>query len=201
MVVGHNVNFGRNRAGNATVLAALGARVGFPVEVVGPVSAAGVQVSSTAVREALLRGDVGAARALLGRHHFVSGRVKSGARRGRALGFPTANLHAPGGLVPLDGVYAVLVTMGDTTCAGVANVGRNPTFDGTQRGVEAHLLDYSGDLYGRRVRIAFVERLRGEVRFPSGAALAGQISRDVEQARAILARLGPTSSVAGGGRS
>jgi riboflavin kinase/FMN adenylyltransferase len=198
MVVGHSVSFGRNRAGNATVLAEFGARLGFPVEVVEPVSANGVQVSSTAVRAALLRGDVAGACQLLGRHHFLSARVGHGARRGRELGFPTANLLAPGGLVPLDGVYAVFVAVDDATHGGVANVGRNPTFEGTRRGVEVHLLDYTGDLYGRRLRVAFVERLRGEVRFPSAAALARQIAQDAEQARAILARCRATSSAASG---
>jgi riboflavin kinase/FMN adenylyltransferase len=187
MVVGYNVNFGRNRSGNAALLAELGVQAGFDVEVVGPVVQDTIRVSSTEVRQALLKGEVAAARRMLGRPHVLRGRVGHGAQRGREIGFPTANLTLSGGLVPLDGVYAVRVDGLGASRSGVANIGNKPTFGGAERGLEVHIFDFDGDLYRRRLRVGFVERLRGEVRFASAAALAQQIRRDVAHAREILA--------------
>jgi riboflavin kinase/FMN adenylyltransferase len=187
MVVGYNVNFGQDRSGNAALLADIGMRAGFPVEIVGPVVQKNLRVSSTEVRRALLRGEVAAARRMLGRPHFLRGRVGHGAQRGREIGFPTANLSLSGGLVPLDGVYAVRVDGLGPSRSGVANIGTKPTFGGGERGLEVHIFDFDGDLYRRRLRVGFVERLRGELRFASAAALAQQIRRDVADARKILA--------------
>jgi riboflavin kinase/FMN adenylyltransferase len=187
MVVGHNVSFGRNRAGNATVLTEIGARRGFSVDVVGPVEQGGTHVSSTAVRDALARGDVAAAAALLGRPHCVSGRVGWGEQRGRQLGFPTANLVSDVGLLPKDGVYAVRTRVRGTEFPGVANVGTRPTFGATGRGIEVHLFGFQGDLYRQRLRVDFVERLRAERRFANVDALVQQIRRDVEAAQSVLA--------------
>lgn len=188
VVVGHSVSFGRGRAGNAETLRAAGERSGFAVEVVGPVVVDGVTVSSTIVRKTLAAGDVAFAARLLGRTYGVDGRVVAGDRRGKGLGFPTANVRPEVPLIVPDGVYAVVVEYGRARVAGVANVGRNPTFGADRpRTLEAHLFDFDGDLYGRRLRVLLVERLRGELRFADPAALVDQIRKDVERARAILA--------------
>jgi riboflavin kinase/FMN adenylyltransferase len=195
MVVGYNVSFGKDRAGDSDLLIDIGRRLDFGVEIVGPVTRDGLRVSSTAVRNALLRGDVAVAARLLGRPHRIWGRVGHGFKRGRDLGFPTANIELGGGLVPLDGVYAVRVAGLDKDRMGIANIGYKPTFGGTARSLEVHLLDFEGDLYRRRLRVEFVERLRGEVRFASAAELARQIGRDVERARVILSAFASAESV------
>lgn len=200
LIVGHSVSFGHARRGNAALLETLGGRLGFDVEVIGPVEVDGHVVSSSLVRRVIESGDVRLAAALLGRPHAVVGRVVVGKRRGATLGFPTANVQAPVGLHPPDGVYAVRVDVegargqgGAADCAairrdGVANLGRNPTFGANARTLEAHLFDFDGDLYGRRCRVAFVERLRGEIAFADVHALVAQIRRDADAARAALAR-------------
>jgi riboflavin kinase/FMN adenylyltransferase len=196
VVVGYNVNFGRDRAGSAETLRALGARLGFGVDVIGPVVVAGEQASSTALRDAIREGDVRRARALLGRPHALRGRVVAGDRRGRTLGFPTANLHLrPGLLLPADGVYAVAVELGERRHPGVLNVGVRPTFAGRRRTVEVHLLDFAGDLYGRWLVVRLVERLRGEAAFAGPEALRAAIAADVVRARTVLAgdALAPSS--------
>jgi riboflavin kinase/FMN adenylyltransferase len=190
VIIGHSVNFGRGRRGGARTLEEAGPRYGFEVEIVGPVSVEGLAVSSTEVRSRLSAGEVGLAARLLGRAYAVEGRVVVGDRRGRTLGFPTANLRPR--LPPLvpDGVYAVRTEREHPPRephTGVANVGRTPTFGaGRQRTVEVHLFDFDADLYGERLRVSFVERLRGEMRFPSPEALAEQIRRDAECAREVL---------------
>jgi riboflavin kinase/FMN adenylyltransferase len=187
MVVGYSVSFGKNRAGNADLLVRLGARDGFDVEVVGPVVCDDVRVSSTTIRQVLQDGEVVRAARLLGRPHALWGRVGRGAGRGRTLGFPTANVDLRGGLVPSDGVYAVRAAVFGGRYAGVANVGRRPTFGASQQTVEVHLFDFNGDLYGKRLRVDFIERLRAERQFASVGDLVRQIGRDVDRARAILA--------------
>src|SRR5689334_849271 len=149
-VVGYNVNFGRARAGTADTLRTLGGRFGFGVDVVGPVETPGdgEKVSSTRLREVVAAGDVQAARAFLGRRYALRGRVVVGDRRGRTLGFPTANVHLRRGLLlPADGVYAVVAQTGGTRRPGVLNIGVRPTFGGRRRTVEVHVLDFAGDLY------------------------------------------------------
>lgn len=199
LIAGHSVSFGHERRGNAALLETLGRRFGFDVEEVGPVRVDAHEVSSSLVRRVVAAGDVRLATALLGRPHALVGRVVAGRRRGVALGFPTANVHVRAGLHPPDGVYAVRVEIdGRPACAaltrdGVANIGRNPTFGENARTLEAHLFDFDGDLYGRRCRVALVERLRGEIAFPSVEALVAQIRRDADSARAILAR-GPRTT-------
>jgi riboflavin kinase/FMN adenylyltransferase len=187
LVVGHSVSFGHARRGNAALLETLGAKLGFEVEVIGPVRVDEHEVSSSVIRRAVVAGDVALAARLLGRPHRSTGRVVVGKRRGAALGFPTANVDVRAGMVPADGVYAVRAAIGDREYAGVANVGRNPTFGENARTLEAHLFDFAGELYGRRCRVSFVERLRGEIRFASVDALTAQIRQDAERARAILA--------------
>jgi len=188
VVVGYSVNFGRDRAGSAATLEALGAEDGFAVDVVGPVTAAGEQVSSSVLRRVLGAGDMRRARELLGRWYGLRGRVVVGDRRGRTLGFPTANLHLGRRLLlPPDGVYAVWVPLDGRRRPGVLNIGERPTFGGARRTVEVHLLDFSGDLYGRWLRVEFVERLRGEKRFAGVDGLRSAIAADIARARDVLA--------------
>jgi riboflavin kinase/FMN adenylyltransferase len=183
VVVGATHTFGRGARGNARLLQTLGARLGFRTHVVPPLVVDGVPVSSSAVRDALERGDVAQAARYLGRPYSVTGRVVAGAGRGRALGFPTANV-APDvdPLVP-NGVYACRVVVDGATRAAVVNIGTRPTFGETMRAVEAHLLDFTGDLYGRTARVEFVGRLRDERRFPDVDALRAQIAADIATAR------------------
>jgi len=187
VVVGYNVTFGKARAGTAETLAALGARLGFGVETVGPVQVGRTVVSSSRVRSALAEGDVARAQALLGRPYGLRGRVVTGDRRGRTIGFPTANLHAkPHVLAPADGVYAGWVRTDGVARACVVNVGVRPTFGKLGRTIEAHLLDWSGDLYGRWVELELTARLRGERKFDGIAALKDAIAADVSKARDLL---------------
>jgi riboflavin kinase/FMN adenylyltransferase len=187
VIIGHSVNFGRARGGSAATLEEAGRRLGFEVEIVGPVTVAGTVVSSTEVRQRLAAGDVTASATVLGRPYAVEGRVVVGDRRGHTLGFATANLRPRAPILVPDGVYAVRARWNGETRSGVANVGRKPTFgQGRERTLEAHLFDFTGDLYGRRLRVELVERLRGEIRFPSPQALVEQIRRDAERAREVL---------------
>ena len=190
VVVGYNVNFGRARAGSAETLRALGDRYGFGVDVVGPVQAGagGEQVSSTRLREFLAAGDLPGVRRLLGRPWALRGRVVVGDRRGRTLGFPTANVHVRSRLVlPPDGVYAAIVSTAGGPREAVVNIGLRPTFGGRQRTVEAHVLDFTGDLYRRWLVVEVVERLRGEERFSGPDALRAAIAADIAHARRVLA--------------
>lgn len=186
VIVGHNVSFGRNRAGSAETLRQLGKTYGFDVEIVGPIATGSQEVSSTAVRAFLQAGEMQSVSRFLGRRYALSGRVVKGFQRGREIGFPTANLRPRSAFLLPNGVYAVMVTVGGTDYPGVANIGMNPTFSVNRRTLEAHLFDFSGDLYGKRVTVGFVERLRGEQKFPSVEDLVRQIQEDAKQARAVL---------------
>ncbi|HEY6276454.1 MAG TPA: bifunctional riboflavin kinase/FAD synthetase [Streptosporangiaceae bacterium] len=193
VVVGENFRFGHRAAGDVAELATLGGTHGFTAEGVPLLAVDGTRVSSSGIRGKLAAGDVAAAAADLGRPHRVEGVVVTGQRRGRALGFPTANLATPPyTAIPADGVYAGWLTRLDRDGQAVAcwpaaiSVGSNPTFGGQDRVVEAYALDRDDlELYGERVAVDFAARLRGMERFSSAAALAGQMRRDVDQARAI----------------
>lgn len=188
VVVGHSVNFGQGRRGDAALLERLGAEHGYEVEVVGPVRVDEHLVSSSGIRRAVQEGDMRLVTSLLGRRHCVRGSVERGAQRGATIGFPTANVRVRTAMLPPDGVYAVWTDQGGTRRPGVANIGRKPTFGADlARGLEVHIFDFSGDLYGARCEVGFVERLRGEIAFPSVDALVAQIGRDAERARALLA--------------
>ncbi|HEV7731712.1 MAG TPA: bifunctional riboflavin kinase/FAD synthetase [Candidatus Binatia bacterium] len=188
VVVGYNVSFGRDRAGTVDTLRALGTQYGFAVDAVGPVMVDGDHVSSTVVRRLIAAGDVRRVARLLGRQHQLRGRVVGGDRRGRTIGFPTANMHQqPGVLLPADGVYAVWATVDGVRRPAVLNVGVRPTFGELRRTVEAHVLDFDGDLYGRWLCIDLVERLRGEMKFSGPGALVAAIKADVIAARQHLA--------------
>jgi riboflavin kinase/FMN adenylyltransferase len=189
VVVGSHFRFGRARKGDLAALRAAGESLGFRVKAVAAIREGERPVSSSWVRDALASGDVRLAAALLGGDYAVDGLVVRGAGRGRGLGIPTANLDVENELLPGEGVYAGLVLDRDekTPLAYcVANVGRRPTFGAPGIVVEAHLLDFEGDLYGRRLRLAFKARLREERRFPDARALVAQIRDDVARARAIL---------------
>ncbi|MCM2264078.1 MAG: bifunctional riboflavin kinase/FAD synthetase, partial [Desulfuromonadales bacterium] len=187
LVIGYDYAFGRNREGDAAFLAQAAQRHGFTLEVLEPLRAGAEIYSSTSIRKALLRGDVNGVVGVLGRHFTLDGRVIGGEGRGRQLGFPTANLATAKELLPCEGVYAVRVRHGRRLYDGVANLGRRPTFAGVEPSLEIHLLDFAGDLYGARLRIYFVERLRDEQNFPSAAALQAVIRDDIARARAVLA--------------
>ncbi len=188
IVVGHRVSFGHQRGGNAESLRALGRELGIAVEVVEPVQVGDTIASSSAIRRALAGGDLAKARRLLGRPHTIAGHVIHGHHRGRAIGFPTANLRVHNAMVPPDGVYAVRLLWRERWHPGVANIGFNPTFGDRHRSIEVHVFDFDADLYRQRVEVAFVQRLRGEAKFPDARALAAQIEQDVLAARAALAR-------------
>ena len=189
--VGECFRFGRGREGDAARLVALGEGLGFVAHAVPPVLEKGTPVSSSRVRIELARGDVRAARDLLGRAYFVDARVVRGDGRGRTIGVPTANLEPDNEVLPARGVYAGRCRLaGGEVAPAVVNLGHRPTFGGTHATVEAHLLDFDGDLYGTRVRLEFHERLRGEERFDGPAALVARIREDVALARALLSEPG-----------
>lgn len=187
VVVGPDHQFGAGRAGTIGLLRGIGARRGFEVVEVGPVSI-GERVSSSRIREAIRKGDLATATAMLGRVHELEGTVVEGDRRGRTIGFPTANLDPDRIVMPADGVYAVIARAHGRApgiLRGVANLGTRPTF-AAGRSVEVHLLDFDGDLYGARLRLGFVERLREEKKFDGIDALRAQIAHDVGAARVRL---------------
>jgi riboflavin kinase/FMN adenylyltransferase len=186
LVVGHSVSFGHNRGGNAVVLRRLGADLGVEVEVVEPVRVGDHVASSSAVRQALRAGEIEHARLLLGRPHTITGRVIHGHHRGRTIGFPTANLRMKAAMLPPDGVYAVRLRWRDQWRAAVANIGFNPTFGDRERSIETHVFDFAADLYRQRVEVAFLKRIRSEVKFADASALVAQIKQDVAAARAVL---------------
>jgi riboflavin kinase/FMN adenylyltransferase len=197
VVVGEDFHFGHQRGGNVALLRTMGAELGFVVDGLALVGADGApagdaaNVSSTAIRKLLDDGDVRGASLLLGRPHEVRGTVEHGDKRGRELGFPTANLQLPTEIaLPADGIYAGWLQRADGTVHATAmSLGHRPTFYERPQGaplLECHLLDFAGDLYGEAVRVRFVERLRGEVRFDGVEALVAQMAADVEQTRALL---------------
>ena len=188
--VGANFLFGRDRAGNFSLLRVLGARYGFRAEKIDPIRYKDFVVSSTRIRRLVTEGRVDEAGALLGHQFFLDGTVVEGAKRGRTIGFPTANLATENELLPPNGVYATTATIDGVVYASVTNIGVRPTVD--QSGalsIETHIFDLDADLYGRRVRIGFVQRLRDERRFESLDALKAQIAEDSVRARMLFSRL------------
>jgi len=193
VVVGYDYRFGKGRGGSADTLRRMGKTEGFGVTVVGAVSTAGGVYSSTRIRQHLRQGEPRQAAELLGHWWRLEGRVIAGEKRGRLIGFPTANIPIDGYLHPALGVYAVRVsveTTGEESAAtvhdGVANIGTRPTFDDGAVVIEAHLLDDTGDLYGRHISVELVDFLRPEVTFSGLDALKEQIGKDCETARRAL---------------
>ncbi|WP_329019896.1 bifunctional riboflavin kinase/FAD synthetase [Micromonospora rifamycinica] len=185
VVVGDNFRFGHRAAGNVELLERLGRGSGFEVEHAPLVAAAGTVFSSTYIRSRVEAGDVAAAAAVLSRPHRLEGVVVLGDQRGRELGFPTANLRCPPhAAVPADGVYAGWLVRGGTERLPAAiSIGTNPTFAGRERRVEAHVLDFSGDLYGEHVALDFAAHLRGQIRYDAIEPLLVQMAEDVERTR------------------
>jgi riboflavin kinase/FMN adenylyltransferase len=195
IVVGYDFVFGRGRKGDATLLRQRGGEAGFGVEVVGPVghgdAAQGGEIyASSRIREYLHGGQPVPAAERLGRWWEVDGRVREGEKRGRQIGFPTANLRIEEYLQPAGGVYAVRLEIEDDDAGwrpGVANLGQRPTFDNGELLLEVHLFDFTADIYGRQVRVAFIEHLRPERKFAEISELKAQIAKDGEAARRLLA--------------
>lgn len=203
-VVGKNFRFGKDRAGDFETLTRLGERLGFETRSHALLGDERGPWSSTRVRDALKRGDLDEATHMLGRPHLLSGVVVLGDQRGRTIGVPTANVSAIDEALPALGVYAVLVDqevdgVARALAAGVANIGVRPTVkEGELRpSVEVHLFDFSGDLYGARLRVHLVSRLRAEQKFSGLDALKAQIALDAAEARARLAGLGPDPQAGG----
>lgn len=188
VAVGFDFHFGRARAGSPAFLQDAGLRHGFTVTVVEPMRDEGDAISSTAVRKALAAGQVGHAAHMLGRPFAVSAEVIHGEKRGRTIGFPTANLALPQDLELAFGIYAVRATTPAGRFGGVANYGRRPTFDNGRALLEVHLFDFSGDLYGAAMEVEFLAYLRPELKFDGINALVAQIRADAHQAREVLAQ-------------
>ena len=193
LVIGHDLGFGRGRAGDVEVLRTLGAARGFGVEVVEPVTIDdGRPISSTLIRRAVAGGDLDRAARALGRLYSVSGIVRRGVQRGRTLGYPTINLPAPPArkLLPPEGVYAVRAQTPAGAFGGMLYMGPRPSFGDRETSLEVHLFGEAGELYDAHVRVEFVARLRDTQRFASPAALGEQLARDAESARRALTALG-----------
>jgi riboflavin kinase/FMN adenylyltransferase len=188
VVVGSDFRFGHKAAGDVPLLRTLGAAAGFTVDAVEPLGEGGQRWSSTSIRQALAEGRVEDAAVALGRPHRLVGMVERGEQRGRELGYPTANIAvAEGLLVPADGVYAGWLLTGSERLAAAVSVGSNPTFDATERTVEAYALDRDDlDLYGQPVALDLTSHLRAMERFAGVAELQSAMARDVERARVLL---------------
>jgi riboflavin kinase/FMN adenylyltransferase len=187
--VGSDFALGHHRTGNTDVLAALGQELGYDLHLFPPVQLDGQVVSSTAIREALFAGQIRRATELLGRYPMVPGTVVPGAKRGRQLGFPTANLETPPHqALPADGIYATLTVRQRTgqTLQSVTSIGVRPTFGPSERLVEVYILDFASDIYGEQLDVQFVEYLRPQEVYRGAEALIAQMHRDVAQTRVIL---------------
>ena len=187
--VGANFLFGHERSGTFSVLRGLGQSYGFRADKIDPVRYKDFVVSSTRIRRLVSEARMDEAAALLGRAYYVDGTIVEGRRRGRELGFPTANLETQNELVPPNGVYATIMTIDGVVHGSVTNIGLRPTFGEATPTIETHVLDYSGDLYGHTVRLAFVQRLRDERRFEDVDALRAQIDADKRRAERLFTRL------------
>jgi riboflavin kinase/FMN adenylyltransferase len=188
--IGFDFRFGKNRAGTPDLLAAEGARRGFAVDIVPAVEIAGRRISSGLIREELAAGHIAEANDLLGYPWFVSGTVVHGDQRGRELGYPTANLRLDPACGLRHGIYAVRAAAGGRRYDGVANFGRRPMFDVGTVLLEVHLFDFSGDLYGQLIDVAFIDWIRMELTFDSIAALVRRMDEDSRLARAALRQAG-----------
>jgi len=189
VAVGFNYHFGRKQQGDVNLLRKLSEKYGFSLAVQGEMRACGNRISSTAIRDYINNGDMENAACLLGYYPLLQGRVEKGEQLGRILGFPTANITLRENLLaPKNGVYAGWVRTGEGTFRGIINIGTKPTVgDHFHRNIEAHLLNFQGDLYGQNIRIAFTRRLREETRFGGLEELKAQLARDREEACRLVA--------------
>jgi riboflavin kinase/FMN adenylyltransferase len=186
LFIGENYRFGKKREGTPETLKEMAPELGFRVHVVPSVLMGDRRVSSSRIREHLLRGEMCEANRLLGREFTVTGKVIHGHHRGKKLGFPTANIKPDDKLQPPEGVYAAYCRVGNRTYPAVMNVGRNPTFQDRRVSYEAHVLDYDGELYGERIKVYLVDRLRGEMKFSGPEELRAQIRKDIDVCRGML---------------
>jgi riboflavin kinase/FMN adenylyltransferase len=187
--VGQGFRFGQGRKGTVDDLIRWGGVLDFQVGTVEPILVGGATVSSSRIRQLVTDGRVEDVQTLLGRYHFISGRVVNGHRRGREIGFPTANISTRTEVLPADGIYATLFSLGERRLLSVSSIGLNPTFGAGPRTVESYIMNFNEDIYGASVKLAFVKRLRGERKFDSAEALTAQIRRDVGDAEATFGAL------------
>jgi riboflavin kinase/FMN adenylyltransferase len=187
--VGKDLRFGQGRKGGVEDLQRWGKELGFEVAIVEPILVDGDRVSSSRIRQFLSDGRVDEVQAMLGRYHFVSGRVVEGQRRGKDLGFPTANLSPRTEVLPGDGIYATLFHLGGRVLPSVSSIGVNPTFGAGPRTVESFIMGFDENIYGETVQLSFVKRIRNEIKFSSVPNLIAQIRDDVRDAEAILQRV------------
>ena len=187
LVEGANFSFGRGREGSGDRLVALASQFNVALEIVAPIAIDGYVVSSSEIRRALDAGDVRFASRLLGRRHAISGLVAHGEARGRALGYPTANLDNPSVFLPQNALYAAIAKFDDgQTRPAAVNLGGNPTFGVKQRKIEAHILDFSGDLYGKPLTLEFCAKIRDIEKFPDKESLLRQMARDLDETRRFV---------------
>jgi riboflavin kinase/FMN adenylyltransferase len=186
VIIGYDWQFGKGRSGNAEALRQLGDQYQFSVMIVGPVQLHGMPVHSTRVREAIAGGNLNLVSDLLGRRYSIMGEIVQGDGRGRQIGFPTANIDAGNQMLPPSGVYAIQVKLEGRMLNGVMNMGTRPTFDGEEFQIETHLFDFEQMVYGKKMEIFFIEKIRDERRFPNPEILVNQIKQDVATAKAIL---------------
>lgn len=182
--VGRNFTFGKNAEGTAETLVALGEKYSFDVTIIEPIRLGSHVVSSSRIRELVLKGDIENANRLLGRNFYIKGIVVRGKQR--KIGFPTANLKTDWELIPAKGIYAAFVQFNSETYRSVVNIGTAPTFGENDLTIEAHLLDFNQNLYGSELSLEFVKKIRDEVKFGSVEELKKQIKKDIEKARAIF---------------
>jgi riboflavin kinase/FMN adenylyltransferase len=189
IVVGPDFTLGRGGEGNIKLLRALGREMKFSVEVITPYTINGEVVSSTLIRQALVQGDMKKVGKLMGRYFHLRGKVITSDKRGQVLGFPTANLDIkPQQALPGNGIYATIAQIDGKQFPSATNIGIRPTFGEGEKMVETHLLNYKGDLYGKDIRVEFVQKLRDEQRFPSPEELKAQIKKDVREVETVLAK-------------
>jgi riboflavin kinase/FMN adenylyltransferase len=188
LVIGYDHGLGRGRSGDVETLRALGSEVGFGVDVIEPVTTDSGAISSSGIRALVQAGNVAAARDALGRPYSLTGTVVRGEGQGRKLGFPTANIDVPNPekLIPHEGIYAVRAALRDRFVDGVLHLGPRPTFAGLPPSIEVHLFDFDEDIYGRRLRIDFIERIRDIAHFQSVDKLVEAIAADAAEARRVL---------------
>lgn len=190
MFVGPDLRFGHAREGNVEQLVGWGAKLGFEVSVVGPIRINGVRVSSSRIRQLVQEGWVDEARESLGRYHFISGTVIEGSRRGRDIGFPTANIASRTEVLPSDGIYATLFHVDSKWWPSASSIGVNPTFGTGPRTVESYILNFDRNIYNEAIKVAFVKKIRDEKKFADVAALIAQIQDDVKTTRSLFDSLG-----------
>lgn len=191
--VGRDLRFGQDRKGGTDNLLRLAPGAGFEVGVLDPILLDGVRISSSRIRQLVEEGRVDEVRPMLGRYHFVSGRVVTGHRRGQELGFPTANIASQTEVIPLNGIYATLIQLKSQQWLSVSSVGVNPTFGAGPRTVESFILDFEGDIYGESVKLSFVRRIRDEKKFAMVKDLIAQMHEDVKCAKAVFNEQGLTN--------